>query len=69
MMKHISVGFDRICGTPVPEQGGYMTDAEWRELPECPVCYSNYTPKVTSQPLPEPVVATKNRIKVLRDYL
>jgi len=43
-MKHITEGFDRICGTPVPEQGGYMTDAEWRKMPECPVCFAKYQP-------------------------
>ena len=41
LMKHISDGFDRICGTPVPEQGGYVSDAVWLELPECPVCYED----------------------------
>jgi len=41
LMKHISDGFDRICDTPVPEQGGYVSDAVWRELPECPVCYED----------------------------
>ena len=70
MMKHISIDYRRICGTPVPEHGAYVTDAEWRKLPECPTCFSNYTPKVTPQPpQPVPVVVTTNRIKVLRDYL
>ena len=68
-MKHISVGFDRICDTPVPEHGGYMSDAEWRKLPECPICYSNYTAKVTTEAQPEEVVVSTKRIKVLRDYL
>lgn len=44
LMKHISDGFDRICGTPVPEQGGYMSDEAHSRLPECPVCYESKRP-------------------------
>ena len=54
MMKHISRGrrnnrgrlvFDRICGTPVSEKGEYVSDEEWRKLPECPECFgkNNFT--------------------------
>lgn len=39
MMKHISYGRGRICGAPVPEHGGYVSDAEWRKLSECPECF------------------------------
>ncbi len=44
-MKHISRGFDRICGTPVSEKGEYVSDEEWRKLPECPECFgkNNFT--------------------------
>jgi len=52
MMKHIREGFDRICGTPVPEDGGYggwISDAEWRELPECPICFAKYQPTLARQ--------------------
>lgn len=69
-MKHISRGYDRLCGTPVPESGEYVTDAEWRELPECPTCFNNYTPKVTIEP--EPIVTMPVKVSkkiVLRDYL
>ena len=48
-MKHISEGFDRICDTPVPEHGGYISDAEWRELPECPVCFAKHQPTLARQ--------------------
>ena len=48
-MKHIREGFDRICGTPVPEQGGYISDAEWRKLPECPVCFGKHQPTLARQ--------------------
>tara|TARA_R100000995_G_scaffold20817_1_gene8749 strand:+ start:8231 stop:8464 length:234 start_codon:yes stop_codon:yes gene_type:complete len=73
MMKHISIGYRRICGTPVPESGQYVTDAEWRKLPECPTCYANYQPtlatpepKVDKDPVPQKPV---RRGLYLRDYL
>ena len=72
-MKHISHGRSRICGTPVPEQGGYMSDEKWRLLPECPECFgkSNITlaphePKVHS-PVESPAI-TKTGL-YLRQYL
>jgi hypothetical protein len=40
MMKHISHGRGRICGTPAPERGGYVSDEEWLKLPECPECFA-----------------------------
>jgi hypothetical protein len=49
MMKHIREGFDRICRTPVPQDDGYMTDAEWRKLPECPVCFGKHQPTLAKQ--------------------
>ena len=49
MMKHIREGFDRICGTPVPEQGGWISDAEWLKLPECPICFAKYQPTLARQ--------------------
>jgi hypothetical protein len=48
-MKHIREGFDRICRTPVPQDDGYMTDAEWRKLPECPVCFGKHQPTLARQ--------------------
>lgn len=73
MMKHISQGYDRICGTPVPEQGGYVSDAEWRKLPECPECFgkTNFTlapqePKVHKRE--EQTTTTKQGL-YLRQYL
>ena len=73
MMKHISVGYRRICGKPVPESGQYVTDAEWRKLPECPTCYANYQPtlatpepKVDKDPVLEKPV---RRGLYLRDYM
>jgi len=77
LMKHISNGFDRICGTPVPEQGGYMSDEAHSRLPECPVCYESkrplgllrggvYEPKVNKRV--EQPITTKQSL-YLRQYL
>ena len=73
MMKHISRGHGRICGTPVPERGGYVSDEEWLLLPECPVCFgkTNFTlapqePKVHKRE--EQPTTTKQGL-YLRQYL
>jgi hypothetical protein len=80
MMKHISIGHDRICGTPTPESGEYVTDAEYAKLPECPTCFANYQamygsarptlatpePKVDKDPVLEKPV---RRGLYLRDYM
>jgi len=82
MMKHISLGHhDRLCGTPVPESGEYVTDAEYAKLPECPTCFANYEkiynkkliltlatsePKLDKDPALEKPV---RRGLYLRDYL
>jgi hypothetical protein len=60
MMKHIREGFDRICRTPVPQDDGYMTDAEWRKLPECPVCFGKHTTDCKTGAIPATICeATK----------
>ena len=76
MMKHIANGNGkRKCGLESTSEwvDEYVTDAQWRKLPECPTCFSGYEPPTLVEqerkPYNEQVPAKDRRAVYLRQYL
>ena len=69
-IKHISDGFNRICGDTT--NYGYVSDEVFKTWEECPICFEGYSKTLhttTYPPAGEPVVKEVKKGLYLRDVL